>query len=244
MAKLSEVLGSILKDVTCACATSDLVSVNLYESYQTTHPLLAKLPVPRVTVKEVSLKLKFVIQELSQVTYEGADLSGIVQMWNTHLTGITVPQVYAAALGKRELDLATTKLLSEAVRGSDLPEFSLAEALQGNTKPFLDQSIAYVVAIKSNLPKDLGKQVPTLPDLRKLAQPMVEGDMIQLLPSMRRIAVAKMALDMDLDITPRKADLEKAREPDVQQIDLTLVMDSIQTLHVPEASSTDPSSNE
>jgi hypothetical protein len=187
-----------------------------------------KLPVPRVTIREVILRLKFSLQELGQVTYDVADLSDIAKIWNTHLTTQTLPQVYMQALNKRELDPATAKLLSEAARASDMPQFSLADALQGNTAEFLKQSVEYLVGVKSNLPKDIAKQVPTLLDLRKLAGPIVEKDMAHVLPLMRRTAVAKMALDTDLDITVRQADLEKMRESDVQQIDLTLVMDSIQ----------------
>jgi len=244
MPKLSEIVGGLLKDVAQACATSDFMSVELYDSYQTMHPLLMKFPVPRVTVKEVSLKLKFALQELGQVTYDVADLTDIVHIWNTHLVTQTLPQVYTKALNKRELDPATAQLLREAARATDVPQFSLAEALQGSTKQFLDQAVEYVVAVKGNLPKDLAKQVPTLAELRKLARPIVERDVAHALPSMRRTAVAKMAMDTDLDVTVRQADLEKMRESDVQELDLTLVMDSIQMLDTTNERGTEVSSEE
>lgn len=58
MPQLADVLIGLLRDVTQARATADLVSAELVERYRK-DPVLCHFPVPRAEIKEVAIDLRF-----------------------------------------------------------------------------------------------------------------------------------------------------------------------------------------
>lgn len=84
MAKLKEVIGKILNDITKAQALSDTYSRDLKSSYRE-DPFLKLLSVPRTEIKDVTIDLKFAIlrgeQELESkvVIYQDRNYQGASQ---------------------------------------------------------------------------------------------------------------------------------------------------------------------
>lgn len=74
MAKLSDILGSVFRDISQARVSSDLYSRNISKYYEQ-DPLLKRFPVPRTEVEEVEVDLKFVLEglETTDVQDEGRE---------------------------------------------------------------------------------------------------------------------------------------------------------------------------
>ncbi|MEM7370220.1 MAG: hypothetical protein AAF587_16550 [Bacteroidota bacterium] len=62
MAKLDQVIGAILKDITQARVEADVFAIEASRQYHA-HPLLQHFPVPRIDIQEAEIELKFAIAE-------------------------------------------------------------------------------------------------------------------------------------------------------------------------------------
>ena len=63
MAELHHIIGSILRDISQARASSDIYSRNLSKYYEQ-DPLLRRFPAPRTDIDEIEVDLKFAISGL------------------------------------------------------------------------------------------------------------------------------------------------------------------------------------
>lgn len=122
MAKLKEILGKILSDITKAQAITDAYSRDLKPSYQN-DPFLKLLSVPRTEIKDITIFLKFAIlkgeqqklpgskvviyqdhyykaasQELSEGSYDLASLT----FGGGHLSSLKVPMGMKVTLYEQE----------------------------------------------------------------------------------------------------------------------------------------------
>lgn len=100
MAKIKQILGAILSDVTKAQAISDAYSRDLKPSYRE-DPFLKLLSVPRTEIKDVTIALKFaIVQEQKEtwtdskiVIYQDANYQGASQQLsegNYNLPNLTI----------------------------------------------------------------------------------------------------------------------------------------------------------
>jgi hypothetical protein len=225
MARLNEILGGILKDVTVARLTADLQAKDLYAAYQE-HPLLARMPVPRVTVREVSLRLRFAIAENAEPDYTKVDLSGLTRDWTTRLQRDILPRVFQAAAGKALDPKVAARLAAEI--GGTAKSLSLAKALSGDTDALVSASARQVAATRERLPVEDRRGLPGATALRAAAVAQVQREVEAFLPVARRQLAATAAAEMDLQVLVRKADLAEVDESRMQEVTLTLASDDIQ----------------
>ena len=102
MAKLSEILGGILKDVMAARTTADYLSRDLLETYQK-DPVMALMPVPRVTIRQLDLSLKFAVSEHTPSRFDEIDESKVKALFVKELKRAAFVPVYERALTDRNL---------------------------------------------------------------------------------------------------------------------------------------------
>lgn len=74
MAELTQVLGTILKDVAQSRVISDVFSRDISEHYAQ-DPILIAFPVPRVEIKEASIQLKFAVNSVEQKKLDTAAIA-------------------------------------------------------------------------------------------------------------------------------------------------------------------------
>jgi hypothetical protein len=89
MAELHHIIGSILRDISQARATSDIYSRNLSKYYEQ-DPLLRRFPTPRTDIDEIEIDLKFAISGIeinpSQEENREAMAATIFVKYSEHIT--------------------------------------------------------------------------------------------------------------------------------------------------------------
>lgn len=138
MADLAEFLGIILRSVTQARVTSDLFARDVSRQYQK-DPVLIDFPVPRLEVREASIRLRFAVNALERRDVPLAELArAVVQEEASALAGQIRREVIEAspereailqALASKEIDLV--KALPAAIERAALEGSVLEAALAG-----------------------------------------------------------------------------------------------------------------
>lgn len=138
MADLAEFLGTVFRNVTQARVTSDLFSRDVGRQYQK-DPVLIDFPVPRLEVREASIRLRFAVNALERRDIPLAELAGpLVQEEASALAGQIRRELIEASpereailqgLASKGIDLV--KALSEAIERAALAGNALEAALAG-----------------------------------------------------------------------------------------------------------------
>lgn len=138
MADLAEFLGTVFRNVTQARVTSDLFSRDVGRQYQK-DPVLIDFPVPRLEVREASIRLRFAVNALERRDIPLAELArAVVQEEASALAGQLRRELIEAspereailqALASKEIDLV--KALPAAIERAALEGSVLEAALAG-----------------------------------------------------------------------------------------------------------------
>lgn len=218
MAKLGEVLGGLVRDVVQARVLADQMaceSVNIYAE----NPLLAAFPVPRVIVKDVSVKLRFAVDKVVEEDLRREAEIEARAAWKQKLSGEFLAKAFASA------DPATIQRLTEAIVSLPPPDFKIAAALKGDTGPMEKASIALISRQIQRLPANQRRKlVSPGPNIRK-ALPTVLNDFLH---QVRGSIAAKAASRLELDVFVRKDDLAAIPESGIHEFAFVLAMDDLQ----------------
>ena len=233
MAKLSELLGAVLKDILQAGATADALTVDLMQQYRQ-HPLLSQLPVPRVRLGDISVTLRFALDAHTEPEYQEEDLDEARELLRKRLAEVAAVATFRDALHGQLDAKSVIKKLRAVVRALPDPNLQLVAALKGNPRDLVGQAVEYVVAAKAQSPPEIKRMLPKLPGLRELARPAVEKVIGQLMPTLRGMAAAKGVSRMDLDIEVRSEALAQHRDSDIHELQIQLRLEELEALPVPE----------
>lgn len=230
MAKLSEILGGILKDVLAARTTADYLSRDLLETYQQ-DPIMAMMPVPRITIRQLDLSLKFAVAEHTSSRFDEIDETKLKALLVKELKRAAFAPVYKRALTNRNLvpQLGTAlKALLEQLPEPD--NWKIIEALEGNPKIALKQGVVFILSARSRLPTSLRRNLVPAAQLRAIATKQVQKVLDAELPRLRQVAIANQVSRFDLDILIKKSDLEAVSEAATSELHVTLSLDELQIL--------------
>lgn len=138
MADLAEFLGTVFRNVTQARVTSDLFSRDVSRQYQK-DPVLIDFPVPRLEVKEASIRLRFAVNALERRDVPLAELARAVvqeevsavagQLRSELIEASSEREAILQALASKEIDLV--KALPAAIERAALEGSALEAALAG-----------------------------------------------------------------------------------------------------------------
>lgn len=218
MAKLGEVLGGLVRDVVQARVLADQMaceSVNIYAE----NPLLAAFPVPRVIVKDVSIKLRFAVDKVVEEDLQREAEMDARAAWKQQLSSELLGRAFTSA------DPAAVQRLTKAIASLPPSDFKIAAALKGDTGPMEKASIALINRQIQRLPVNLRRKLPSPgPNLRK-ALPTVLNDFLR---KVRDSIAAKAASRLELDVFVRKDDLAAVPESGIHEFSFVLAMDDLQ----------------
>lgn len=229
MPKLSELLGGLITDVTQARVTADLAT-RQYADLYARDPLLSRFPVPRVTVREVTLSMKFAVAQYKELDFQKIDLNSVHLLWKNRLQKAVLLDTFGAAIHPQKLSAATIEHLQAALRKVDDPSFDFGTALAGDTRLLLSKSANYIVAAKKELPPDQRRLFPTVAELGRFARSSAMRELKDNMSRMRQIAIARQASELDLQVLVKETDLAEVPESQLSEFSLTLVMDDVEVL--------------
>lgn len=226
MARLSEVLGGILKDVTQSRVTADLRSEEVYRAYRE-HPLLSRMPIPRMAVREVSVRLRFAIEHDVAPDYTAIDLTDLIAEWKQRLAKDVLPRAVVGKERRTPVDAAITEKIAHEIL-AEPNALPINEALRTDSKALVQASVDLVLRAARVLSAEQRKHLPGATELKANVEAEVAALAREVIPSMRRTAAATSALAADLDIIIDSKDLAKIADQRVQEITLTIGADDIQ----------------
>ena len=218
MAKLGEVLGGLVRDVVQARVLADQMaceSVNIYAE----NPLLAAFPVPRVILKDVTIKLRFAVDKVVEEDLRREAEIDARAAWKQQLSGELLGRAFASA------DPVAIQRLAKAIASLAPPDFKIAAALKGDTGPMEKASIAVINKQIGRLPVNLRRKLSSPgPNIRK-ALPTVLNDFLR---KVRDNIATKAASRLELDVLVRKDDLAAVPESGIHEFAFVLAMDDLQ----------------
>lgn len=148
MAELTQVLGTILKDVAHSRVISDAFSRDISVDYAK-DPILVNFPVPRVEIREASIQLKFAVNAVQQGE---VDREGIARDRLSSLASALSQRVYQGLILDSPQRDQLLAMLEE--KGLDLPALLAAQITQITTKQF-----PLVLAAVQGKPQELIRQL-------------------------------------------------------------------------------------
>lgn len=217
MAKLGEVLGGIVRDVVQARVLADRMACESVRAYAD-DPLLAALPVPRVTLKDVTIKLHFAVDRVVEEDIQREAETEARELWKKELAAEILPKAFSSA------DPAVLKRLADAVMVAKVPDFRIGAALKGDAAAMLRASTAFITREIGRLPADARRKLRAVgPGIKGVLPEATEA----FVKRVRDLVAAKAASRVELDVLVRKADLEKVPESGIHEFAFVLTMDDL-----------------
>lgn len=225
MAKLSNVVGGLMRDLAQSHSVSDAYTVETLEAYRR-DPLLAQFPVPRMAIREVQLKIRFAVAAVQDPPTE-PDPTESRNLWLKAVQERILPQALTA------VGLADNKTVVDAFkRRLEAPEASLAvdaadvlatdrlEALRKATLSFLQEQVASLPASA----KRSVDRIDLLPELEKV----VARELPEIQRAARQLEAARVAAQSDLDVVVTSDALGSLPDSRISELNVTVAMDDVQ----------------
>lgn len=230
MADLAEFLGTVFRNLTHARVISDLFSRDVGRQYQK-DPVLIDFPVPRLEVKEASIRLRFAVNALERREVPLAELARpIVREEAVRLAGEVRREVIEASperevlvrmLAEKGVDFEKT--LPEAIERAALDVKAIEAALAGrpatlarNLQGALNAPLLEDAALRRLIARPAGVQA-VRDRIRRKASEAAERLVREV--SAAREASARQALRVDAAVTRR----ELAEVPEPLLAEITVV---------------------
>jgi hypothetical protein len=236
MPKLGELLSGILSDLAQSRVVADAASREILEAYAK-DPILAQVPAPRVTIKDVTLKLRFAVAEHQTTTPEAFDEAGAATAWRQRLTAaVLTPLVRNALAGDRRRDQADD-FAAALIAPNARVQFRLGDAVAGRVQHTVESTVDHLLVALKKLPADMRKQLPAEATLRRSLNQAVRTQLDDFANGLRLQQTAREGARTRLDVLVRPADLKEVQESALQEITLTLAIDDVVRAEPPPAQS-------
>ena len=233
MAKLREVLGGILKDIAHSRFVADSVSREYLMLYKD-DPVLAQFPIPRISVKDIILRLRFAVQDQASGSTAEVKEEEMAKLWRAELTKRVLPAFLRANLGTTVTPQQLNQFTRTIIEPSARSKFSLSQALKGKTDKTITDTTARLMTGFGKLPASARRSFPNQRLLQRQTATRVRTQIARFLPKLREVEKARHAASMDLEVLVRHADLAPLPESAIQEITLTIGMDDLDTTDVAE----------
>ncbi|WP_327722272.1 hypothetical protein OG381_48000 [Streptomyces sp. NBC_00490] len=226
MPKLGEVLGGLLTDVLRARLAADALTAQAVEAYRE-DPVLASFSVPRVTVADLTVRLRFLVTDVTVPEPVRPDRVRAGRLWNAVIRDRVLPLLSTAHpdAGLEEV----VRLLQDAVRKNPIPvgEAELDRAVGGDTTPLADATLAQVAERIGALPPAARDRLAKIrwkdeirQELARRAGPFAER--------VRQWAAAEQALRSRVEVEVSADRLQERPVETLQQLELTVSLADVE----------------
>jgi hypothetical protein len=227
MAKFSEILGGIAKDLVQLQVASDLTSMEFLSHYKDTE-ILKYLDAPRFKLNEIKMNLKFAISQevileqteasvnYAETEWLNALKEGVINYIPDTVQGLSVSD---RRLMLRELEKASSTL--------GKPDLDIKNALSSGTSTTVTKSTNYVIEIYRKLPVTIRNKLPAINSLKEIVKNKVTDIFERRLPAIKKIASAKSVVERDLEVIVEKEALENINNEQIHEISFSLTPDFI-----------------
>jgi hypothetical protein len=248
MARLGSVVGGILAELTRARVVADTLTRDLAAEYAD-DPLLSSLAVPRLTLGEANLTIRFTVADLQEAEVQPVDPKTVSDGWKRQLAENVLPSVLkgrqltegeqavilsaleddrptapAPAVETAELAATTPRAVSARFRVADV-----RKAIAGEQAALVESSTNQVLDRWSSIPSELRTKLGPKGEFASELAARTDSALAAYVD--RHIAVAQVqaALRSTVDVSVKTADLPADPEK-VQELRLVLRGDDLDTV--------------
>lgn len=249
MARLGSVVGGILAELTRARVVADTLTRDLAAEYAD-DPLLASLAVPRLTLGEANLTIRFTVADLQEAAVQPVDPKTVSDGWKRQLAETVLPGlltrrqltegeqavVLGALEGERrapravafeEAELATAaapRVVSARFRVADV-----RKAIAGERAALVESSTGQVLDRWNSIPAELRTKLGGKTEFAGELAARTDSALAAFVDRHAALAQVQAALRSTVDISVKTADLPADPEK-VQELRLVLRGDDLDTI--------------
>jgi len=220
---LGQVLGAFLADVIRARLAADELTAEAVDAYRA-DPVLASLSVPRVTVSDMTVRLRFLVSGFAVPEPGAIDIARATEEWNVGVWDRVLTRLLRArgddAL-REDVELLRESLRSEPIIvGADV----LQAAAGGDTDPLVGLTVSAVLERVRALPPAARRRLGTLAQLREDLQREVTREAHVLTDRLGQRQAAEQVLRSRLEIEVEADKLQESRVESIQELDVTVTL--------------------
>lgn len=233
MAKFNEILSGIAKDFVQLQVASDMASIETYNRYQNSteksEENLKYLDIPRFTVSDVKLNLKFAIAEVSSnKAYSKEVIDNTNEKWKSIVEEQVIPMVLKSA---RTLTATDKKKIELDLKRSDSflkkSKPKINNIITEGKNDTLKNTTSFVFNYLEQLPDDISRKIKTDATLKSTVNRLITATFNKEIAVLQKEADAKSVVERDLEIIINKDELEKIDNNQVHEISFNLTPDFI-----------------
>ena len=222
MPTLGEILGGIVHDVVRARLLGDQMACESARAYSDDR-LLAEFPVPRVVIRDATVKLRFAIDSIAEAEIRNEMQAEARELWKKEISLHLLPRLTSSTA-----DADAVRAASDILLTAKTPEFGLSAAMKGNTSAMLRETVSFLTSGIAKLPPVTRRKLGTNVNIRSAATRELPALIDTFIERAARLADAKAAARTDLQVLIKKADLENAKEQVVHEFTFTLSLEDFQ----------------
>jgi hypothetical protein len=222
MPRLSEVVGGVLRGLIDSRVGADTLSRELAEHYRL-EPVLSQVPVPRFSVKNVTLRLRFAVQGVQGTSPSPEDLEAVGVLWASEVTERVLPEALRAAGVASAAAARLVEKLRTIERGR--PGLTDVSALAPNRLSAL--TVNWILAGRAALPPTVLGELPGIRKLRDALRGELAAAAEAFAPRGRRILEDRAVLRSELTIAVDRAELEQVPESQIHELTIALAADDL-----------------
>jgi hypothetical protein len=226
MPKLSEIVGGVMRDLARSHVVADAQTRQVFESYQK-DPVLAHFPVPRVTIKQATIKLKFSVKDHAPPT-TGIDPKEYQDLLAKSIRERIVPTFLdlVGKLDNKEVTAQVKTRIEKAGLQTRIPPTQIVDLQQGDQleKDVRDLLLEQVRAF----PRTVARHMPSGVTLDAAVQKAVAAEVREVQQAAVTLKQTVESAQNDLDVSVRAEELKALGDGQISEIEFTLGLEDVE----------------
>jgi hypothetical protein len=228
--RLGEVLGGLLTDVVRARLAADALTADALDAYRADR-VLASMSVPRVTVSDMTVRLRFLVSDVTVPETRPVDLGRAQDRWNVVMRERVIPQLLRGREGDEALR-EDVQRLREPLETEPIvvdPDL-LSRAANDDVDPLADVTAAALLDRVRALSTAARRRLGTIAQLREELQRGVRPELALFIERLRQAQAVEQSLGSRLQVEVVSDLLQHTPAESLQQLEVTVSIADVEEL--------------
>jgi len=224
MARLGSILGGILAELARARVIADELTRDLVRQYEV-DPVLSSMTVPRVSVNEAQLTLRFSVEDLQESPVPAFDVDDAGREWEVKASRLVFGRVAATT----EFSESERRFMLDVLTAPPPSRADLRLASEGKPDAAVRSVVTSSLAKWQTIPKDIQRRLGGKAAFGRHLQSAVAVELKAFLDQRNAMATVRAALASRLDVEIRRKELPEDPAK-LQEIRLTVRSEDLDAL--------------
>lgn len=223
MAQLGSVIGALLAELTRARVIADQLTADLVAEYER-NPVLSAMNVPRVTIGEADVTLRYTVDQLVTPPAVGPDMNAAKTAFDRRVAVEVLPTVMARMNADEAVAAEAVKVMERRAKPPGVTELRAAAA--GNAAPAVKAATESVLVGFDELPAATRRKIGTKTEFRKELERALSVEVEAVVRDASRQASLQAVLASKMEVSVAKESLSE--DPTrVQELTLSIRGDDL-----------------